>query len=123
MPFTLTKQFSFEASHSLPHMPDGHKCRREHGHSYRVEVVITANWLDDRGFAGVDYSELKFFSDYLEEKFDHRNLNEVMGSGELTTAERLAMHFYYWIKGVHLSLNLASVRVSETQKTWAEYGR
>lgn len=119
MPFTLTKQFSFEACHSLPHMPDGHKCKRFHGHSYRVEVVIQTDELDERGFAGVDYAELRVFSDYLQRHFDHWDLNVVMGGGENTTAERLAKHFFVWLKSVFPQL--AAVRVSETQKTWAEY--
>ena len=36
----LSKTFHFEAAHDLPTFPDGHKCRRLHGHSFRVEVVV-----------------------------------------------------------------------------------
>ncbi|HEV7426648.1 MAG TPA: 6-carboxytetrahydropterin synthase, partial [Thermoanaerobaculia bacterium] len=27
----LVKDFRFEAAHFLPHVPEGHKCRRMHG--------------------------------------------------------------------------------------------
>ena len=36
----LWKEFTFEAAHLLPRFPEGHKCRRLHGHSFRVEVVV-----------------------------------------------------------------------------------
>jgi 6-pyruvoyltetrahydropterin/6-carboxytetrahydropterin synthase len=32
-------RWSFEAAHSLPGAPEGHKCRRLHGHSFRIEVA------------------------------------------------------------------------------------
>lgn len=89
MPWTVEKEFRFEASHSLPQLPTNHKCNRLHGHSYRVVLVIGTDQLDERGFAGVDYAELDEFSKYLNDKFDHRNLNDVVGA-ENTTAERLA---------------------------------
>ena len=47
MKHTVSKRFSFEAAHSLPHLPAGHKCRNLHGHSYVVEVLITGP-LDER---------------------------------------------------------------------------
>ena len=36
----LTKTFTFEAAHFLPSFPEGHKCRRMHGHSFRVDVIV-----------------------------------------------------------------------------------
>lgn len=122
MPFTLTKQFSFEACHSLPHLLDGHKCKRHHGHSYRVELVVEAEGTDWRGFAGgVDYADLKPFGDYLNERFDHQDLNVIMGGGENTTAERLAKHFYGWCRDNMRNMGVTAVRVSETRRTWVEY--
>jgi 6-pyruvoyltetrahydropterin/6-carboxytetrahydropterin synthase len=34
----LMKEYRFEAAHRLPRVPEGHKCARVHGHSYKVEV-------------------------------------------------------------------------------------
>jgi 6-pyruvoyltetrahydropterin/6-carboxytetrahydropterin synthase len=115
--FTLTKEFIFEAAHSLPHLPDGHKCRNVHGHSYRVVVVVETPDLDARGFAGLDYAELSPFGDYLRDELDHRDLNAVFDFP--TTAEHLARHLYGVAKA--LSPLVAEVVVSETVKTWVTY--
>ena len=40
MKMELRKTFQFEAAHLLPHLPKTHKCRRLHGHSFAVEVVV-----------------------------------------------------------------------------------
>ena len=36
----LYTDFRFEAAHRLPKVPEGHKCARLHGHSYRVRITI-----------------------------------------------------------------------------------
>ena len=40
----VIKTFRFEAAHTLPHAPPGHKCRRMHGHSYRLDVHVPDRW-------------------------------------------------------------------------------
>ncbi|TJX07556.1 MAG: 6-carboxytetrahydropterin synthase QueD, partial [Mesorhizobium sp.] len=65
-----------------------------------------------------DYHDLAPLKRYIDESFDHRHLNDVLGH-EKVTAECLARHFYEWCKA-RLPQTTA-VRVSETPKTWAEY--
>ena len=36
----IWREFTFEAAHLLPNVPEGHKCRRLHGHSYRVKIFV-----------------------------------------------------------------------------------
>src|SRR5580700_2679543 len=36
----LTKDFTFEAAQTLPSAPEGHKCRKMHGHSFKIEVSV-----------------------------------------------------------------------------------
>jgi 6-pyruvoyltetrahydropterin/6-carboxytetrahydropterin synthase len=115
--FTISKRFSFSASHQLGHLPEGHPCARLHGHNYEVEVVIDSPCLDDRGFCQVDYGELRPFRDYLDDELDHRHLNDVIPVR--TTAENLAKHLFG--KAREISPFVVAVRVSETPKTWAEY--
>lgn len=117
MTYTITKQFTFSASHQLSGLSPVHPCARLHGHNYRVEIVLQSNILDGVGFI-VDYGELKPFKEYIDNKLDHRHLNDVFGFNP--TAENIARHLYeigksYWKQ-------VKAVRVSETDKTWAEYG-
>ena len=37
----LLREFTFEAAHRLTQVPEGHKCARLHGHSYRVQIHAT----------------------------------------------------------------------------------
>ncbi|WP_200893000.1 6-pyruvoyl trahydropterin synthase family protein, partial [Pseudomonas avellanae] len=36
----IFKEFTFESAHLLPHVPEGHKCGRLHGHSFRVGIHL-----------------------------------------------------------------------------------
>ena len=84
--FTVGKEFRFEAAHSLPHLPEGHKCRNLHGHSYRFRVDICGP-VDGDGFV-VDYADISRAVDPIVDRLDHRNLNDIFAKA--TTAENLA---------------------------------
>jgi 6-pyruvoyltetrahydropterin/6-carboxytetrahydropterin synthase len=86
MKHTVSKRFSFEAAHSLPHLPVGHKCRELHGHSYVVEIHCSGP-LDARGFV-IDFAEISEAVKPLIARLDHQNLNHVLPMP--TTAENLA---------------------------------
>lgn len=115
--FSISKQYRFEASHQLKGLPEDHQCSRLHGHSYRVELILRADVLDEIGFI-VDYNKLKPFGDYLQEKFDHHHLNDVLPCNP--TAENIA-YFLYQEAYRHWPDYVVEVRVSETEKTWASY--
>jgi 6-pyruvoyltetrahydropterin/6-carboxytetrahydropterin synthase len=88
MRVTLAKSFTFEAAHYLPCFPDGHKCRRMHGHSFRVEIVVEGDMDPAKGYL-VDYGDIKQAISPVHDALDHRCLNEVAGL-ENPTAELLA---------------------------------
>lgn len=115
--YRIKKEFHFSASHQLKQMPDDHPCARLHGHNYIVVIELSSETLDEFGFVR-DYHELKAFKNYLDDTFDHRHLNEVLGD-ECTTAERLAHHLFDWAR--ERWCEVSAVLVSETPKTWAEY--
>jgi 6-pyruvoyltetrahydropterin/6-carboxytetrahydropterin synthase len=106
----LEKDFSLECAHRLPHVPEGHKCARLHGHSFRVTVCISGE-VDERAGWLQDYAELSRAFAPVHEALDHRCLNEVSGL-ENPTSEVLAR----WIwERLRLELPLLSaVIVQET---------
>jgi 6-pyruvoyltetrahydropterin/6-carboxytetrahydropterin synthase len=105
----IFREFTFEAAHRLPHVPEGHKCARLHGHSYRVEVHVQGEVGPDTGWV-MDFGDLRAAFQPLHEQLDHRYLNEVPGL-ENPTSEVLAR----WIWD-HLAeqLPLSAVQVRET---------
>ncbi len=115
--YRISKQFHFSASHQLKGLTEDHPCARLHGHNYIVEVELAAEVLNAQGFVR-DYRELADLKLYIDEKLDHRHLNDVLGDDQVT-AEHLARHFYDWCKARFSETS--AVRVSETPKTWAEY--
>ena len=115
--YTISKEYHFSASHQLFQLPADHPCHRLHGHNYVVEVELQSAELNAVGFVR-DYRELDELKDYIDEKFDHRHLNDVLGD-DCVTAENLARHFYDWCKGRWAEV--VAVRVRETPKSCAEY--
>lgn len=118
--FRISKKFGFESSHHLVGLAPGHKCMRDHGHSYTAELWVRALRLNNDGFV-TDFADLKPFGQYLADTFDHRCINDVLAQ---PTSELLAEHLYYWaVNNMPLPDNAVvdRVRVAETGKTWAEY--
>ena len=106
----LVKSFGFEAAHWLPTFPEGHKCRRMHGHSYRVDVVVEGEVEEAKGYL-IDYGEIKATCEPLRKQLDHYLLNEVEGL-ENPTAENLAR--WVWNRLVDGLPLLVEVVVHET---------
>ena len=73
--YTITKQFHFSAAHQLNRVPEGHPCGRLHGHNYIVEMVLQSSKLSDQQWVR-DFGELDLVKDFLEDEWDHRNLND-----------------------------------------------
>ena len=110
MKVELSKQFGFEAAHWLPTFPEGHKCRRLHGHSFRIEVVVSGEVPAEQGYL-LDFGAIAEIVQPLVERLDHRLLNDIEGL-ENPTAEQLARWLYDRI--APSLAPLASVRVQET---------
>ena len=110
------REFGFEAAHRLPNVPDGHKCRRLHGHSYRVEVRVRGD-VDPVSGMVIDFAEIKAAFAPLDDQLDHRYLNEVDGL-ENPTAENLAR--WIWTRLVAV-LPLTQVIVRETCTSGVAY--
>ncbi|MDD4081765.1 MAG: 6-carboxytetrahydropterin synthase [Sphaerochaetaceae bacterium] len=71
--YSITKQFKFEAAHRLLSMPEGHPCRRIHGHSYVVNATIEVDCLSKSNPNMIlDFGIFKSFQKDLDELFDHK---------------------------------------------------
>lgn len=115
MTTTIWKRFTFEASHRLPNVPEGHKCARLHGHSYTVEIHVrgivgqTSGWV-------MDFGDISSAWEPLRAVLDHRFLNEIDGL-ENPTSEVLAR----WIWGKLTLPGLTKVCVNETASSGCVY--
>ena len=113
----LRKSFQFEAAHLLPHLPKAHKCRRLHGHSFRVDVAVTGP-VDPHVGWFLDYSDIKAAFEPLMEALDHRYLNDVEGLSN-PTSENLAA--WIWERLVARLPSLTRVTVHETCEARCHY--
>ncbi len=84
----LTKEFFFEAAHTLPKVPADHKCARMHGHSYRIEIAVEGEVDPEMGWL-YDHSLLSRAMDPICDRLDHQYLNDIPGL-ENPTVENLA---------------------------------
>jgi 6-pyruvoyltetrahydropterin/6-carboxytetrahydropterin synthase len=69
----LSRWTTFQCAHHLPRMPEGHKCRRVHGHSYRLTLTCEDTCLRD----GIvfDNAEIDWMLEAIVARLDHQNLN------------------------------------------------
>lgn len=117
MRISLTKTIDFEAAHWLPCFPEGHKCRRMHGHSFKVDVVLEGEMDESQGYL-MDFGQVKQIITPVRDQLDHYLLNDIPGL-ETPTAEMLAKWIFDRLKP-DLPL-LAIVRVRETCTSEVEY--
>lgn len=114
--WTVSKEFHFDAAHSLPHLPETHKCHHLHGHTYKVVVHCSGDLIPDKSWV-VDYADIKSVVQPLVDVLDHKNLNDVLNVH--TTAENIAFWFY-WNLREKLAC-LSKVDVHETTGTCCSF--
>ena len=113
----IHREFTFEAAHRLPNVPDGHKCARLHGHSYRVQVHVAGPVTEPTGWV-MDFGDLKQAFQPLLEQLDHYYLNEVDGLHN-PTSENLAA--WIWERLTPELACLSQVVVRETCTSGCTY--
>ena len=113
----LVKDFRFEAAHFLPNVPEGHKCRRIHGHSFRGEVAVRGP-LDPKLGWVIDFADLKKVVEPLVNELDHYLLNDIAGL-ENPTAELLAV--WIWRRLQPQVPNLHRITLEETCTSRCHY--
>lgn len=104
----IFREFTFEAAHRLPHVPEGHKCGRLHGHSFKVELHVAGPIEPESGWL-MDFAELKEQFEPLHRRLDHNYLNEVEGL-ENPTSENIARWIWQQLKAGLPQLSRVVVR-------------
>jgi 6-pyruvoyltetrahydropterin/6-carboxytetrahydropterin synthase len=133
--YKIRKMFKFEAAHALS-SAYSEECLNVHGHSYKVEVIISSNILNKDGMV-VDFKMLKEIVNPLIGVFDH---GIIVADGTICkeakgrlvvpfnpTAENMAKHLYenmlpileHLIKG----MSKLTIRVHETESGYAQFSR
>jgi len=92
----IFKVFTFEAAHCLPNAPVGHKCRRLHGHSFRVEIRVEGSIDPLTGWI-MDFAEVKEAFQPVLDRLDHHYLNEIDGLAN-PTSENIAAWIWRQLK-------------------------
>ncbi len=106
----LYKRFQIEAAHRLPNVPEGHKCARLHGHSFRIRISITGAVAEPAGWV-MDFADVGKAFEPLYAQLDHHYLNEIEGL-ENPTSENLAR--WIWQRLKPELPGLSTVEVAET---------
>jgi 6-pyruvoyltetrahydropterin/6-carboxytetrahydropterin synthase len=84
----IFKRFTFEAAHRLPNLPEDHKCRRLHGHSFNVELHITGTITPPEDWV-MDFGDVTSAFAPIRAELDHYYLNDIEGL-ENPTSEIIA---------------------------------
>jgi 6-pyruvoyltetrahydropterin/6-carboxytetrahydropterin synthase len=111
------KEFTFEAAHRLPNVPDGHKCARLHGHSFHVRISVDGSVGATSGWV-MDFADLKAAFRPIYDRLDHRYLNEIAGL-ENPTSEVLAR--WMWSELLPTLPALSEIEVRETCNSGCVY--
>ncbi|MBI2703864.1 MAG: 6-carboxytetrahydropterin synthase QueD [Actinobacteria bacterium] len=106
----IFREYTFEAAHRLPHVPEGHKCARLHGHSFRVAVHVEGPVGHESGWV-MDFADVDAVFATILDQLDHRYLNEIDGLAN-PTSEHLAA--WIWERLEATLPQLTKIVVSET---------
>jgi len=129
----ITRQYELAASHRLCN-PDWDEQRnfkvfgqcsnpRGHGHNYLLHVTWRGKTRAQTGQVLDLQAADRLVRQEVLERFDHKNLNEDTPEFArlIPTVENMAQVFWELLDGRLPDVQLARVRVWETEKTYAEY--
>lgn len=122
---TVTKKFSFEASHHLPYYKG--ECHNLHGHSYTLEVTVCGKVISDKNNPKcgmiVDFKDLKYIIDNtIIKTYDHSNLNDYFDNPTAEImVEKIGETISRYMDYNKLGCKLIEVKLWETTTSYATY--
>lgn len=115
--YRLRIESHFDAAHRLIGYEG--KCAELHGHTWKVEVFVVGEKLNDIGIL-VDFNILKEELSQIIRRLDHKFLNNIKEIGN-PTCENLSKYILQSLKNLRNDVKLEKVRVWEGEKSWCEY--
>ncbi|GGG56918.1 6-carboxy-5,6,7,8-tetrahydropterin synthase [Pseudohongiella nitratireducens] len=106
----IFKEFSFEAAHRLPNVPEDHKCARLHGHSFQIRLSVSGPVGEVSGWV-MDFGDIKQAFKPILNQLDHYYLNDIEGL-ENPTSENIAR--WIWDKLKPTLPELSEIQIRET---------
>ncbi len=113
----IFKTFTFDSAHFLPNVPEGHKCKNVHGHTYRLTVFFEGELVKDLDWV-VDFADIKKVVGPIIDQIDHKLLNDIEGL-ENPTCEIIAK--WLWNKIVFKMPSIAKIELYENTTSGAIY--
>ena len=113
----IYKTFTFDSAHALPHVPDDHKCKNVHGHTYHLTIYIEDEIDAHLGWV-MDFGNLKEIIGPLIKRIDHQYLNDIKGL-ENPTCELFVK--WIWDELIHDLPSLKKIKLCETPTSGAIY--
>jgi len=118
--YELSKQFRFDAAHTLERVIETESSRRIHGHSYRAEVVVRGRPDPVSGMI-VDLGLFERALGEAREMLDHRFLDEMNDLGP-ATMENLSAWIWRKVEPVCPGLHRVTVYRDSSGDTCTYFG-
>lgn len=113
----IFRRFTFDSAHFLPNVPETHKCRAVHGHTYTLTIFLEG--VPDEQYGWVtDFALVKEIMEPVLRLVDHKLLNNVPGL-QNPTCELLAMWLWEQVKTGLPSLK--KIELNETPTSGVVY--
>ncbi len=113
----IFKKFTFDSAHYLPNVPDGHKCKNMHGHTYRLTAYFSGPLDSDLAWVK-DFADIKAVVKPIVDLLDHQVLNDIDGL-ENPTCEVIAI--WLWDRIKPKLPNLSKIELYETVSSGVVY--
>lgn len=90
MRLTLWRRYEIESAHQLTAgVPEGHKCRRLHGHRYIVTLGVEGDIIADTGML-IEYTDLDTQVLPVLKRIDHYSINTLRERDSTAAAEAVS---------------------------------
>lgn len=119
--YELMIETSFAAAHQLRGYKG--KCENLHGHTWRVQVYVTAEELNELDLA-IDFNDLKSITNEIISPLDHACINNIFPFTEKNpSSENIARWLFDSLKKklTGYNINISAVTVWESDNASATY--